>query len=202
MKRFLRSLLIATALLLGATTARAEILFYVSIDHPVSFGNADLGVSFLYGASGMNWADVGVPTLLGEHSSYAITHSTPGAQPVTFNDAFTLKVWFSELYDEYDPPKEGSLEFRGRLTGTLSKDASTVRLTFPNQTRTVNVGPYDYSVRPFSVDIPPPGSDYIPLSVELTVKVAQAPEPSALALVLLGAAGLSARRWLRRRRPE
>lgn len=202
MRRFVLSLLVAIAFLYGAKTAHAQpFLFYAGIENRSSYGNADIGVSLRYGISGMKWAMHGVPTLFGEHSPYAFSYSTPGAQPVTFDEPFTLRLWISELYDEYHPPHEGTLDFTGRLSGTLSENASTVRLTFSDQTRTVNVGNHDFLARPLSVDIPPPGGEPFALPLELTVRAAQAPEPSTLALGLIAAMGVAARRWRRRSHP-
>lgn len=197
MKRLILSLLVATVLLPGANAARADVVFIATFERTPTYGNAGMGISFGFYSPLDYEATLGAPMRIGGTGPSSFTYGTPGAQPVTFDDEFTLRSHVQEF--GVLPPKEIGFELKGRLSGTLSEGSSTVRLTFPDQRLVRTMDGYDFSARALSIDIPPPGGRF-DVPVEMTVTVAQAPEPSALALGLSAAPGLAARRWLRRRR--
>jgi hypothetical protein len=227
MKHIAARLLLLTAGLLCAATARAEMANYsyhwsitpgAAVNGPTTTG----GANFALVADGTNSSTVGDlnPSVI-PAAWVTTTSSAPASNPDVFtNVPFSLKLHLTDT----DLSRSGDLTFTGLLNGTLTFNTSQLTAVFPDPlTRQLTLGSHLYSVTidptilvngQHIVNLPVPGGDAKTLiDALITVAPAQSgsgggtggshgtPEPSSLVLAALGLglAGAARRRTVRSR---
>jgi hypothetical protein len=98
--------------------------------------------------------------------------------------------------------KAGNLTFSGTLNGAVSSGSSILTNTYTSpETQSVQVGNHVYSVKigPFAPPGPPSANISGSIAAMATVTVADAPEPSTLALAGMGLSMFGGWWWKRRR---
>jgi hypothetical protein len=98
--------------------------------------------------------------------------------------------------------KAGNLTFSGTLNGTVSSGSAIINNTYTSPgTQSVQIGNHVYTVKigPFAPPGPPSATISGSISALATVTVADAPEPSTLALAGMGLSMFGGWWWKRRR---
>jgi hypothetical protein len=125
--------------------------------------------------------------------------SADPSAPGTFTNApYSLSL---AIFDKASG-KAGNLTFSGTLNGTVSSGSSILMNTYTSpETQSVQVGNHMYTVKigPFAPPGPPSATISGSISALATVTVADAPEPSTLALAGMGLSMFGGWWWKRRR---
>ena len=217
MKHIAARVLLLTAGLLCAATARAEMANYsyhwsITPGAAVTGPNTTGGANFALVADGTNSSTVGDLNTPGVIPAAWVTttSSAPATNPDVFtNVPFSLKLHLTDT----DLSKSGDLTFTGMLNGTLTFNTSHLTAVFPDPlTQQLTLGSHLYSVTidptilvngQHIVNLPIPGGDAKTL-LDALITVSQSephktPEPSSLMLATAGLclAGLARRRTAR-----